>query len=258
MAQASNQQPADHMVDEKAEAVLVLAAKYYAEQQDSYSEKELIEAGSEVNIPPELIQQAIREIEAQRRKTALEQQVRKENRRLLIGLGGGVLAIASCSVIWAYNALLSASARVDATWAQVENQMQRRADLLPSLLLIATAPNQRNHAVVDGLQGASQASKAALTGAQKLEASQKVDAAVAAFSTAYIPSRGYSLRQGEGLFNLQYELAGTANRLAVERMRFNQAVDAYNRTISLFPMSLVAKAMGMKKQVFIQAQSQAR
>jgi LemA protein len=173
MAQASNQQPADHMVDEKAEAVLVLAAKYYAEQQDSYSEKELIEAGSEVNIPPELIQQAIREIEAQRRKTALEQQVRKENRRLLIGLGGGVLAIASCSVIWAYNALLSASARVEATWAQVENQMQRRADLLPSLLLIATAPNQRNHAVVDGLQGASQASKAALTGAQKLEASRK-------------------------------------------------------------------------------------
>jgi hypothetical protein len=41
-------------------------------------------------------------------------------------------------------------------------------------------------------------------------------------------------------------------------MRFNQAVDAYNRTISLFPMSLVAKAMGMKKQAFIQAQSQAR
>lgn len=81
---------------------------------------------------------------------------------------------------------------------------------------------------------------------------------MAAFSTAYIPSRGYSLRQGEGLFNLQYELAGTANRLAVERMRFNQAVDAYNRTISLFPMSLVAKAMGMKKQAFIQAQSQAR
>lgn len=258
MAQASSQQPAEHMMDEKAEAVLALAARYYAEQQDSYSEKELIEAGSEVNIPPELIQKAIREIEAEQRKTALEQQVRKEHRRLLIGIGGGVLAIAACSVTWAYNAVLSNSARVDATWAQVENQMQRRADLLPSLLLIATAPNQRNHAVVDALQGASQASEAALTGAQKLAASQKVDAAVAAFSAAFLPSRGSGVRQGGDLFNIQYELAGTANRLAVERMRFNQAVDDYNRTISLFPMSLIAKAMGMKKQAFMQAQSQAR
>lgn len=257
MTQASSQQPADRTGDEKADAVLALAARYYAEQQNSYSEKELIQAGSEVNIPPELIQKAIREIEAQQRKTSLEQQVRRENRRLLMGLGGGVLAIAAVSVIWAYNAVLSASARIDAAWAQVENQMQRRADLLPSLLLIATAPNQRNHGLADALQGASQASKAALTGAQKLAASQKVDAAVAAFTTAYITSSGSGVKQGEDLFNIQYELAGTANRLAVERMRFNQAVDAYNRTISQFPVSLVANAMGMKKQAFMQAQLQA-
>ena len=258
MAQTSNQQPLNHMVDEQAEAVLALAARYYAEQQGSYSEKALIQAGSEVNIPPELIQKAIREIEAQQRKTALEQQVRKENRRLLIALGGGALAIAACSGMWACNVLLSASARVDATWAQVENQMQRRADLLPSLLFIATAPNQRNHAVVEALQGATRASKAALTEAQKLAASQQVNAAMAAFSTAYLPSQSSGVRQGGDLVNIQYELTGTANRLAVERMRFNQAVGAYNRMISLFPMSLFAKAMGMKKQPFIQAQSQAR
>ena len=258
MAQTSNQQPLNHMVDEQAEAVLALAARYYAEQQGSYSEKALIQAGSEVNIPPELIQKAIREIEAQQRKTALEQQVRKENRRLLIALGGGALAIAACSVMWACNALLSASARVDATWAQVENQMQRRADLLPSLLFIATAPNQRNHAVVEALQGATQASKSALTEAQKLAASQQVNAAMAAFSNAYLPSHSSGVRQGGDLVNIQYELTGTANRLAVERMRFNQAVGDYNRTISLFPMSLFAKAMGMKKQPFIQATSKAR
>lgn len=258
MAQASNQQPADRLPDERADAVLALAARYYAEQQDSYSAEELIQAGSEVNIPPKLIQQAIREIEAQQRNSALEQQVCKENRRLLMGLGGSVLAIAASLLIWAFNVVISASTRVDAAWAQVENQMQRRADLLPSLLLIATASHQRNHAVVDTLQGASQASTSALTGEQKLAASQKVDIAMGAFSTAYLQSRRPGVGQEGDLFNIQYELAGTANRLAVERMRFNQAVEAYNRTISLFPMSLVAKAMGMKKQPFMQAQSQAR
>lgn len=257
MVEVSNPQPENRMVNEQADAVLALAAKTYAQQQDSYSEEELIQAGSEVNIPPEFIQKAFREIEAQQRKSALAEQVRRENRRLLMGLAGMALAVAAGSVIWATNAIQSASARVDAAWAQVENQMQRRADLLPSLLLIATAHKQQQDAVVDALQDASQASKIAITATQKLAASQEVDAAVAVFRSAYSPAREPGVRQGRDLLPLQYELTGTAIRLAVERMRFNQAVDAYNRTISLFPISIVANAMGMKKRDFMPPQRQA-
>jgi LemA protein len=253
MGHDSTRQPADRLADDQAKAVLALAAKYYAEQQNSYSEKELIQAGSEVNIPAELMQKAIRDLEAQQRSTALAQQVRHENRRMLIRLGGGIAAITACWVIWAYNAVQSASARVDAAWAQVENQLQRRADLIPSLLFIATAPNQRDPSLRDTLQQASRAAQAAQTGAQKLAASQTVDQAVAAFSTAYLTPSKAGLKPNEELVNIQYELTGTANRLAVERMRFNQAVDDYNRTISQLPMSLVANAMGMNKQAFLQA-----
>lgn len=250
MTNTENQHPQERIADDKADDVLALAAKYYAEQQDSYSEKELIQAGSEVNIPPELIQKAMHEIEVRQRQASLIQLERKESRRLLIGLGVGVLTIAAGSVMGVYNTVLLASARVDAAWAQVENQMQRRADLLPTLLLIAQATHQRNPALVEALQGATQSTKAAHTAQQKLVASQQVDAAVTAFTTAHLSSSDPGARQD--LVAIQYEVAGTANRLAVERMRFNQAVDAYNRTISLFPMSLVANAMGRKKEAFMQ------
>jgi LemA protein len=131
MTKPPSRQSGDRLADEKADAVLALAARYYAQQQNSYSEQELIQTGSEVDLPAELIQKAIRDLEAQQRTTSLQQQLRQEQRRRLIGLGGGVLAIAACSMLWAYNTVLTASARIEAAWAQVENQMQRRSELLP-------------------------------------------------------------------------------------------------------------------------------
>ena len=249
MTDESRQHPEQRIADDMADDVLALAAKYYAEQQASFSESELIAAGSEVSIPPELINKAIAEIAYQKQQATLAAQVLKENRRLLFGLAGGMLAMTGGLLILSYNTLMSAAARVDAAWAQVDNQMQRRADLLSTLTLIAQAPNQRKPTLVKVLQAASQSSKAALTTEEKIAASQQVDAAVTIFSNTFIPSHGSELKQGE-LVEIHYEMVGTANRLAVERMRFNQAVDSYNRTISLFPNSLLANAMGLRKRGF--------
>jgi LemA protein len=249
MTPASCDQPEKRVADDMADEVLALAAKYYAEQQASFSESELIAAGSEVSIPPELINKAIAEIAYQKQQATLAAQVLKENRRLLFGIAGGMLAMTGGLLMLSYNTLMSAAARVDAAWAQVDNQMQRRADLLPTLTLIAQAPNHRKPTLVKVLQAASQSSKAALTTEEKIAASQQVDAAVTIFSNTYIPAHGSELKQGE-LVEIHYEMVGTANRLAVERMRFNQAVDSYNRTISLFPNSLLANAMGLRKRGF--------
>ena len=249
MTPASCDKPEERIADDMADNVLALAAKYYAEQQASFSESELIAAGSEVSIPPELINKAIAEIAYQKQQALLAAQVLKENRRLLLGIAGGMLAMIGGLLMLSYNTLMSAAARVDAAWAQVDNQMQRRADLLPTLTLIAQAPNQRKPTLVKVLQAASQSSKTALTTEEKIVASQQVDAAVTIFSNTYIPSHGSELKQGE-LVEIHYEMVGTANRLAVERMRFNQAVDSYNRTISLFPNSLLANAMGLRKRGF--------
>ena len=249
MNPASCDQPEKRVADDMADDVLALAAKYYAEQQASFSESELIAAGSEVSIPPELINKAIAEIAYQKQQATLAAQVLKDNRRLVFGIAGGMLAMIGGLLMLSYNTLMSAAARVDAAWAQVDNQMQRRADLLPTLTLIAQAPNQRKPTLVKVLQAASQSSKAALTTEEKIAASQQVDAAVTIFSNTYIPAHGSELKQGE-LVEIHYEMVGTANRLAVERMRFNQAVDSYNRTISLFPNSLLANAMGLRKRGF--------
>jgi len=249
MTHASRDQSEEPVADDMADDVLALAAKYYAEQQASFSEAELIAAGSEVSIPPELIKKAIAEVAYQKQQATLAAQMRKENRRLLFGLAGGMLAMTGGLLMLSYNTLVSATARVDAAWAQVDNQMQRRADLLPTLMLIAQAPNQHKPTLVKVLQAASQSSKAALTTEQKIAASQQVDAAVTIFSNTFIPSHGSETKQGD-LVEIHYEMVGTANRLAVERMRFNQAVDSYNRTISFFPNSLLANAMGLRKRGF--------
>ncbi len=249
MTHASRDQPEDPVADDMADDVLALAAKYYAEQQASFSEAELIAAGSEVSIPPELIKKAIAEIAHQKQQASLAAQVRKEKRRLLLGFAAGMLAITGGLLMLSYNTLVSATARVDAAWAQVDNQMQRRADLLPTLMLIAQASNHSKPNLLKVLQAASQTSKAALTTEQKNAASQQVDAAMAIFSTTFIPSHRSEPKQGD-LVAIHYEMVGTANRLAVERMRFNQAVDSYNRTISLFPHSLLANAMGLQKRAF--------
>ena len=142
MTHAFRDQSEEPVADDMADDVLALAAKYYAEQQASFSEAELIAAGSEVSIPPELIKRAIAEVAYQKLQATLAAQMRKENRRLLFGLAGGMLAMTGGLLMLSYNTLVSATARVDAAWAQVDNQMQRRADLLPTLMLIAQAPNQ--------------------------------------------------------------------------------------------------------------------
>jgi LemA protein len=249
----SNPQPEKRIADDTAEDVLALAARYSSERQESYSKAELIQAGSEVNIPAACIEQAIQDIGAQQRQASLDAQVRKEQRQLLMALGWGGLAIASGLMLWATNALTSASSRVDAAWAQVENQLQRRAELLPALLLIAQAQQQKDPTLLQSLQDAGLSAKAARTTAQHVAASQQVDAAVATFNTTVLAAHGQGVNNVD-IGALKYEIIGTANRLAVERMRFNQAVEAYNRKLGLFPHSLVGKALGMKKRAFFTTQ----
>ena len=84
MTHPSCDQPEERIADDMADDVLALAAKYYAEQQASFSESELIAAGSEVSIPPELINKAIAEIAYQKQQATLAAQVLKENRRLFV------------------------------------------------------------------------------------------------------------------------------------------------------------------------------
>lgn len=228
-----------------APEVLALASRYYARSTQSYSVSELVQAASEVQIPVEFVQVAIREIEAQRRSKLEQQEQARLMRQMLLTIGAGIVAASTLWSILTYNSLSHSSSNVDAAWEQVENQLQRRADLIPKLLSATQAYAKHEQQLVSLLAQSREAYLQALTPDEKAAAVAKVNLAIGRF-------QGYAaanpkLQYTQLFINLQYEIAGTENRLAVERMRYNRVVRAYNQNVQQFPNSVVAKAFGFNK-----------
>ena len=242
----------DIRIPEKiAPEVFALASQYYADYRQSFSQAELVEAGSEACIPAEFLQRAIQEIEAQRwQKLERHKQVQKR-RQLLFKVGVGMLATISLWSIWTRNTLSRTAANVEATWAQVENQLQRRADLIPNLVNITQLYAQHEQTLVTLLLQSRENYQQADTLAEKATAIADVEQAIEHFQEYAMTHP--QLHSSQLFINLQYELAGAENRIAVERMRYNQAVQDYNQRVQSFPNSLLARTLGFKKQSFWQA-----
>ncbi|QIR36859.1 LemA family protein [Tolypothrix sp. PCC 7910] len=242
----------DQRISEKiAPEVLELAARYYANHTQSYSAAELVVAGKEADIPAEFIQQAIKDVEA-KHKQQLAQAKRSVNfRRGMLSIGAGILAALAVWTSFTYNFLQRSTARVEVAWAQVENQLQRRADLIPNLLNVTQVYAKQEKELVSLLVRSRQAYLQATTPNEKAGAIVQINQAIDRFRSYAVANP--QLQSSQLFINLQYELAGTENRLAVERMRYNQAVQVYNQEIQIFPNSLVANTFGFKKQEFFQA-----
>lgn len=224
--------------------VFAIASRLYATANQEYSLAELEQAGLEAQIPPEFIQQAVREIKTQ------EIQTRNQRQKLKIfGVSLGV--VLSVWGIWTYNSLNDAEQRVESAWAQVENQFQRRSDLIPNLVNTTKAYAQQERDLVTQLTQSQQSYLQASTQAQKITANVQMDKAITQFEQ-YI-AQNPRLSSGQAFINLQYELTGTENRIAVERMRYNQAVHSYNRQVKLFPTSLISPMLGFHPRSFFQA-----
>lgn len=178
---------------------------------------------------------------------------------LVVVLGVGLLA-GSCG-IRSYNGLVGLSQAVDAQWAQVESVYQRRADLIPNLV-----------ATVQGAANFEQSTLTAVTEARasvgKLQATPDMVNNPAAFaqwqqaqnqlsgalSRLLVVAEAYpDLKATANFRDLQAQLEGTENRITVERMRFNEAAQAYNTKRSLFPTSLIANFTGFKEKAYFQS-----
>jgi LemA protein len=134
---------------------------------------------------------------------------------------------------------------VNAAWAQVDVVLQRRADLIPNLVQTV-----KGYAVQEQIVfGAIAAARAALIGAktptEKIAANGQLDSALARLLV--VVENYPQLKSNENFLRLQDELAGTENRIAVERKRYNDAVQDYNTYIQLFPNSLVASMAGFTR-----------
>jgi len=134
---------------------------------------------------------------------------------------------------------------VNAAWSQVDVVLQRRADLIPNLVETVKGFAAHEEKVFGDIAAARSALIGARTPADKIAANSALDSAL---SRLLVITENYPLlRSNENFLRLQDELAGTENRIAVERRRYNEVVQDYNTYISLFPNSLVASIGGFTR-----------
>ncbi len=150
-----------------------------------------------------------------------------------------------------YNGLVSAEEGVDAQWYQVENQYQRRADLIPNL--VETVKGYAAHEEKLFLEVTKYRSQWSAAGTQeeKIEAAKGMDSAI---SRLLVVVENYpQLKASENFLALQAQLEGTENRIAVERMRYNEKVRDYNTGIKRMPSSIVASTFGFGSKSYFEA-----
>jgi LemA protein len=134
---------------------------------------------------------------------------------------------------------------VNAAWAQVDVVLQRRADLIPNLVETVKGFAVQEQIVFGDIAKARSALLGAHSPAEKIAANGQLDSAL---GRLLVVVENYpQLKSNENFLRLQDELAGTENRIAVERRRYNEVVQDYNTYISLFPNSLVASLAGFAR-----------
>ena len=145
-----------------------------------------------------------------------------------------------------YNALVAMNADVDNKWAQVENQLQRRNDLIPNLVETVKGYAAQEQTVFGDIADARARMAGARSPQEMIDANQQLEGALGRL--LLIVERYPELRSNENFMRLQDELAGTENRIAVERQRYNDSVTSFNVKIRSFPTMLFAQILGFKEK----------
>jgi LemA protein len=142
------------------------------------------------------------------------------------------------------NTLVTKNETVKAAWSQVDIVLQRRADLIPNLVETVKGYAQQEQTVFGDIAKARSALLSAGTPSDKIAANQALDGALGRLLAI---SENYpQLKSNENFMRLQDELAGTENRIAVERKRYNDALQDYNTYIQHFPNNVFARWAGFK------------
>lgn len=173
-----------------------------------------------------------------------------------IALTTMVVVAAGASSGCSYNRFVSEEETVKAQWAQVDNQLQRRNDLIPNLVESTKGFAQQERDVFTAIAD----SRAKLAGAQTPE--QRIQAAneqSSALARLLVVVENYpQLKSSETFARLMDELAGTENRIAVERMRYNEAVQRYNTSRRQFPSNITASIFGFDEYPLYEVPESAR
>ena len=175
----------------------------------------------------------------------------------------GVIVLFVMWGIGKYNSLVKLDESVNSAWAQVQNQYQRRMDLVPNLVAtVQGVANFEKSTLTAVIEARAKATQVTLSpqllndpkAFQQFEQSQ--GQLSSALSRLLVTVEQYpNLKANENFLQLQSQLEGTENRISVERMRFNEVVQGYNSTIRAIPMNIIAGFGGFQQKSYFQAQA---
>jgi LemA protein len=157
---------------------------------------------------------------------------------VLLAFGGKYISIR--------NDLVTKKETVTAAWSQVDVALQRRADLIPNLVETVKGFAKHEEKAINDVASARAALGGARTPSDKIAANTQLDGAL---SRLLVVVENYpNLKANENFMRLQDELAGTENRIAIERRKYNETVQSYNTQIQLFPNNIVASLSGFQRE----------
>lgn len=181
----------------------------------------------------------------------------KKKTWIIVGVVAFVLFLLGSSCVGKYNQLVTMDESITGAWAQVENVLQRRNDLIPNLVNTVKGYAAHEKEIFENVAEA----RSKLAGAQTINEKVQADMALSgALGRLLAIVENYpDLKANQNFLALQDELAGTENRVAVERKRYNEVVQTYNILTKRFPSNLMAQIFGFeRKEVYFKAEEGAK
>ncbi|MBI2914823.1 MAG: LemA family protein [Firmicutes bacterium] len=176
--------------------------------------------------------------------------------KLVLAVVLAAVILSGVSLFSTYNRLVGLSEGVDAAWAQVENQLQRRYDLVPNLVETVKGYASHERQVFDSIAQARTQYAGAQSADERARAATGLESALARLLV--IVENYPNLKADREFIRLMDELSGTENRIAVERRRFNEVVQEYNKTIKRIPTRFVAAATGFGTREYFRSSTEAQ
>ncbi|WP_110955381.1 LemA family protein [Anaerosinus massiliensis] len=166
-------------------------------------------------------------------------------------IAGIVAVIVVVMAVSGYNSLVGMNEDINGKWAQVENQLQRRADLIPNLVNTVKGYAAHEQAAIQSVADARAKLAGAQTPATKAEADGELSGAL---SRLLMVAENYpNLKADQNFRALQDELAGTENRMTVARQDYNNTVQVFNTKVKTFPSSIYAGMLGFSEREYFKA-----